>query len=242
MPLLEEIRDHLDDQARVNRAICANRCLAGSKMNELHAAYHLITQLTQNTELKRFHADRKIGAAKIDANEKQRRQVQRDIDNVQGVDRRIDRISEADATKPLRRSMHSFIKEIRGLRHEKHHRDPLDAARSRPSAILRTRLFRQDPVLSWTIDRSSRGKAGSSDGSLLGRSGRIGRADRGGRSCRHAVKGPRQTIPSLEAIAAAQKFADGWRGGLLSTCEFDIGFYAPWLMKSPNITIATRCC
>jgi hypothetical protein len=84
MPLLEEIRDHLDDQARVNRAI-ARVDLLRAQMHEFSGAYHLITQLTQNTELKRFHADRKISAAKLDATEKQRRQVQRDIDNVQGV-------------------------------------------------------------------------------------------------------------------------------------------------------------
>jgi hypothetical protein len=84
MPLLEEIRDHLDDQARVNRAI-ARVDLLRAQMNELFGAYHLITQLTQNTELKRFQADRKISAAKVDGMEKQRRQVQRDIDNVQGV-------------------------------------------------------------------------------------------------------------------------------------------------------------
>ena len=84
MPLLEEIRDHLDDQSRVNRAI-SRIDLLRAKMNELHAAYHLITALTQNTELKRFHADRKIGASRVDGTERQRRQVQRDIDNVQGV-------------------------------------------------------------------------------------------------------------------------------------------------------------
>lgn len=84
MPLLKEIRDYLDDQNRVNRAI-ARIDLLRAKMNELHDAYHLITQLTQNTELKRFHADRKISAAKLDGAEKQRRQVQRDVDNVQGV-------------------------------------------------------------------------------------------------------------------------------------------------------------
>lgn len=84
MPLLEEIRDHLEDQGRVNRAI-SRIDLLRAKMNELHSVYHLITQLTQKTELDRFHADRKISAAKVDGAEKQRRQVQRDIDNVRSV-------------------------------------------------------------------------------------------------------------------------------------------------------------
>ncbi len=102
MPLLEEIRDHLDDQPRVNRAI-SRIDLLRAKMNELHQAYHLITQLTQNTELKRFHADRKIGAEKVDGTEKQRRQVQRDIDNVQGV---------VDAAVEFQKMMRITIEEI----------------------------------------------------------------------------------------------------------------------------------
>jgi hypothetical protein len=54
-------------------------------MNSLSDCYDLIMQLSQLTELQRFHADRKIGAANLDAAEKQRRQVTRDIANVEGV-------------------------------------------------------------------------------------------------------------------------------------------------------------
>jgi hypothetical protein len=102
MPLLEEIRDHLDDQPRVNRAISRIDVLR-AKMNELHAAYHVITALTQNTELQRFHADRKISAAKVDGTEKQRRQVQRDVDNVQGV---------IDAATEFQKLMRDCIQQI----------------------------------------------------------------------------------------------------------------------------------
>jgi hypothetical protein len=84
IPLLSEIHDHLDDQARVNRTIVRLDALR-SRMNEFGACYDLITQLTQNTELKRFEADRKISASKLDAAEKQRRQVGRDIANVTGI-------------------------------------------------------------------------------------------------------------------------------------------------------------
>ena len=35
-------------------------------------------------------------------------------------------------------------------------------------------------------------------------------------------------VAALDAISAAQRWADGWRGGLLGTCSFDIGFHAPW--------------
>jgi spiro-SPASM protein len=42
------------------------------------------------------------------------------------------------------------------------------------------------------------------------------------------TKGPRSPIAPVNAIAAAQRWADGWRGGLLATCRFDLGFYGPW--------------
>lgn len=84
LPLLEEIRDHIDDQMRVNRAIVRIDALR-ARMNGLGACYDLITQLTQTTELKRFEADRKISAARDDATEKQRRQVGRDVENVRGI-------------------------------------------------------------------------------------------------------------------------------------------------------------
>ena len=84
LPKLEEIRDHIDDQPRVNRVI-GQIDLLRAKMNELGATYDLITELTQPTQLNRFTADRKISAEKIEGMEKQRRQVARDIENVRGV-------------------------------------------------------------------------------------------------------------------------------------------------------------
>ena len=110
LPLLEEIRDHLDDQARVNRAIGSIDVLR-SRMNELGQTYDLVTQFCQPVELKRFEADRKIAAAKADPTDKQRLQVSRDIENVRGVmeaaaefqrlmDEVIDRITLKPKTKP----------------------------------------------------------------------------------------------------------------------------------------------
>ncbi len=84
LPLLREIREHLDDQARVNHAIGALDGLR-ARMNELGATYDLVTQLTQPTELTRFKADRRIAASKVSGVERQRRQVERDIENVRGV-------------------------------------------------------------------------------------------------------------------------------------------------------------
>ncbi len=84
LPLLREIHDHLDDQQRVNHAIGAVDGLR-ARMNELGATYDLVTQLSQPAELKRFTADRKIAASKVSGVERQRQQVERDIENVQGI-------------------------------------------------------------------------------------------------------------------------------------------------------------
>lgn len=84
LPLLEEIRDHLDDQQRVNRAIGRVDALRSS-MLRLDSTYNLVTQLTQKSELQRFRSDRAVSAPGLDATERQRRQVSRDIENVRAV-------------------------------------------------------------------------------------------------------------------------------------------------------------
>jgi hypothetical protein len=84
LPLLEEVRDHIEDQAQVNRIIARIDALR-ARMNELGSCYDLIIQLTQLTELQRFQQDRKISASKVQGIERQRRQVGRDIQNVRGV-------------------------------------------------------------------------------------------------------------------------------------------------------------
>jgi hypothetical protein len=84
LPLLEEVRDHLADQRRVNQAIAKIDALRG-RIHQLGPCYNLIMQLTQKTELRRFKADRAIAASKIDGVARQRRQVERDIENVRSV-------------------------------------------------------------------------------------------------------------------------------------------------------------
>src|SRR5687768_5087717 len=84
LPLLEEVRDHLADQRRVNQAIAKIDALRG-RIHQLGPCYNLIMQLTQKTELRRFKADRAIAASRIDGIERQRRQVQRDVENVRSV-------------------------------------------------------------------------------------------------------------------------------------------------------------
>jgi hypothetical protein len=35
-------------------------------------------------------------------------------------------------------------------------------------------------------------------------------------------------VATIDAVSASRRWADGWRGGLLSTCDCDLGFHAPW--------------
>ncbi len=84
LPILEDIRDHVEDQKRVNKAIARVDVLRG-RMDQFGSCYDLIMQLTQCTELQRFEQDRKIAASKIAGVDRQRRQVERDLDNVRSV-------------------------------------------------------------------------------------------------------------------------------------------------------------
>jgi hypothetical protein len=110
LPLLEEIRDHLEDQGRVNRAI-AKVDMLRARLEPLGPCYALIMQLTQKTELQRFHADRKISASKVDGVERQRRQISRDIDNVKAV---------LDATGEFMHLMQTATANLEAFRARKH--------------------------------------------------------------------------------------------------------------------------
>lgn len=95
-----------------------------------------------------------------------------------------------------------------------------------------TRLFRNQPVVEWTLRRLSMSRQLSSAAILCWEDQlpRIaGVAEEIGAYV--LAKGPRSRISQVEAISASRRWADGWRGGLLGTCAFDIGFYAPWVME-----------
>jgi radical SAM protein with 4Fe4S-binding SPASM domain len=90
-----------------------------------------------------------------------------------------------------------------------------------------TRCFRSRPVLRWTLERLGRARRVDSVVVLCWEDqledvfpiAEDMRAD-------VLAKGPRCPIPELDAVSAARRWADGWRGGLLATCEFDRGFHA----------------
>jgi radical SAM protein with 4Fe4S-binding SPASM domain len=91
------------------------------------------------------------------------------------------------------------------------------------------RLFRGKPVLRWTLQRLSSAKrlAGTA---LLCWDDQLNAAapvaDEWG--VRVVAKGTRMPLPQVDAVTAAQRWAEGWRGGLLATCRFDLGFHGPW--------------
>ncbi|MGH7179615.1 MAG: motility associated factor glycosyltransferase family protein [Tepidisphaeraceae bacterium] len=84
LPLLQSVRDRITDQAHVNRTIARIDSLR-SHMHEWGHCYGLVMQLSQPSELRKFRADRRIAASKARGEERQRMQVERDIDNVQSL-------------------------------------------------------------------------------------------------------------------------------------------------------------
>jgi hypothetical protein len=90
-----------------------------------------------------------------------------------------------------------------------------------------SREFRGEPVLTWTLRRLS-GASGIDRAAIVcwddqAAAATTAAAESGAEVC---SQGPRQILPALEMISAARRWADGWRGGLLGTCEFDRGFHA----------------
>ena len=84
LPLLRAVTEHLADQSRVNRLI-AQIDVQRSRMFELNDCYELVTQLNSRMEFERFKSDRQMAASKASGTELQRRQLARDIKNVQAV-------------------------------------------------------------------------------------------------------------------------------------------------------------
>lgn len=89
------------------------------------------------------------------------------------------------------------------------------------------RTFRDKPVLHWTLSRLK--QAASID--TIHVACWADQADAVIATCEsHDAKpmviGQRDNRPLLQSLTAARAWADGWRGGLLGSCEFDRGFDA----------------
>ncbi|MBC7783579.1 MAG: SPASM domain-containing protein [Burkholderiales bacterium] len=92
-----------------------------------------------------------------------------------------------------------------------------------PAANSGTRRFRGEAVLAWTLRRLARSTRlnGVFVSAWLDQRGGLHNvlADSDIHDC-----GTRRPIQQLDAITAAQRWSDGWRGGLLATCAFDRGY------------------
>jgi DNA repair exonuclease SbcCD ATPase subunit len=84
LPLLEEVSNCLDDQPRVNRLIATIDGLR-ARMLQLNDCYELITALSQQSELNRFRHDRQIAASRLTGLQRQKKQLERDISNVNSL-------------------------------------------------------------------------------------------------------------------------------------------------------------
>lgn len=92
-----------------------------------------------------------------------------------------------------------------------------------------TRLFRGQPVLRWTLQRLTRAHQVTSTAILCWDDQAAAVEPLASEWGARAIsKGTRSPIAHLNAISAAQRWTDGWRGGLLATCKFDLGFHGPW--------------
>lgn len=93
-----------------------------------------------------------------------------------------------------------------------------------------SRRFRDKPVLSWTLRRLEKISRLQSAFILCwdDQSPAVAEVPRPA-YYNIACKGRRQPVAHLDGVAAAGRWLDGWRGGLLQTCDFDIGFHGAWI-------------
>ena len=95
-----------------------------------------------------------------------------------------------------------------------------------------TRCFREEPVLAWTLERLSRARHVGSMAVLCWEDQLEHVTPLAEEHGAYVLsKDPRVIVPALEGITAARNWSDGWRGGLLATCDFDLGFHAPWVKE-----------
>jgi len=103
------------------------------------------------------------------------------------------------------------------------------------------RQFRDRPVLWWTLERLHRA-ASIDNTAILCWEDQLPdvREIAEEQEAYVLAKGPRCAVPTMDGITAARRWADGWRGGLMQTCEFDRGFHGPWLMElAPKVSADT---
>ncbi len=99
------------------------------------------------------------------------------------------------------------------------------------------RRFRGEPVMSWTLDRLSRSET-IDDVTLVCWEDQLSAVEAIAEEFDVGVltKGKRVPLSHVEAVSASRRWADGWRGGLLQTCDFDLGFHGPSVVEVLDAT------
>jgi hypothetical protein len=91
-----------------------------------------------------------------------------------------------------------------------------------------TRRFRGEAPLAWTLYRLGRSKRIAESAVICWQDQSEAVAEIVDEmKARILPPSPRGPLPHLDGVSAARRWADGWRGGLLETCEFDRGFHGP---------------
>lgn len=98
IPILKEMIEHQEDEARMNRLFVEVDRLRG-KVGEDPATFEMVTFLNTIGELRRYQADLLVKSSKKDPMERQKRQLQRDVEYVGdlqvGAERLLEVIEEA---------------------------------------------------------------------------------------------------------------------------------------------------
>jgi radical SAM protein with 4Fe4S-binding SPASM domain len=98
-----------------------------------------------------------------------------------------------------------------------------------------TRPFRTQPVLWWALARLA-AVQGVDGWTVLcwGDQAEAVAACVGASGVKVVSKGDRKEPAAMQGVTAAARWLDGWRGGLLQTCDFDRGFHAGWMAEVMN--------
>ena len=98
------------------------------------------------------------------------------------------------------------------------------------------RPFRGQPVLSWTLKRLEHARR--IDGVVIvawDDQLEVVRTVAASHRATVISKGPRTAHPKIDALSAALRWSDGWRGGLLGACPIDQSFDAPSIKQALTI-------
>ncbi len=123
-------------------------------MDAFGRTYDQVMQFSQQTELKRFERDRLLAAARLEGIERQKWQVERDMENVRAVDRRAAELFIEVMDRSRRRTRTAIGP--RGRRRRESRRRPIDAARTGGEPEQRHPRFRGEAPLAWTLFRLGR--------------------------------------------------------------------------------------